>query len=159
MSLKSKSMIAITIPINENTCENCVDRLQKSIKKLLGVLRVKLELENNQALVVYDSDQVDLPDIQNAFVNAGLSIPTSIVALNVLGMTCISCSVHVESALLNVPGVLEAEVSLAKASVKVTSIKGLVTTTDIEQAIRGVGYKVKSLKVCPEIASIENFTA
>ncbi len=84
MSLKSKSMIAITIPIIENTCENCVERLQKSIKKLPGVSRVKLELENNQAFIVYDSDQVDLSDIQNAFVNAGLSIPTSLVALNVL---------------------------------------------------------------------------
>ncbi|MDP2966095.1 MAG: cation transporter [Pelolinea sp.] len=88
-----------------------------------------------------------------------MSIPTSLVALNVLGMTCISCSAHVESALLNVPGVLEAEVSLAKASVKVTSIKGLVTTTDIEQAICSVGYKVESLKACSEIVSIENITA
>jgi Cu+-exporting ATPase len=144
MPLKSKSLIAITIPINEMTCENCADHVQKTIKIIPGVSRVEVELASNQAKIEYEPNLLDLLDIQHAVIEAGYSTPTFKVVLNIPGMTCISCAAHVEGALLNLPGVLEVTVSLTKACAEVTGIEGVVTMPDMERIIRGAGFQMSS---------------
>jgi Cu+-exporting ATPase len=141
ISVKSKSLVAMTIPFNQAVCEDCADRVKKVIKAIPGVKRTDIDLEKNQIAIAYDPDLLDSVDIQHAVSEIGYSFPTFTVVLNVAGMSCISCAARVEGALLNLPGVLDAVVSLTNANVKVTGIKAAASVSDMEQAIRSVGYQ------------------
>jgi Cu+-exporting ATPase len=64
------------------------------------------------------------------------------VELAVTGMSCAVCALNVEKALKKRPGVLEANVNLATAKATVEYDPGLVSRTDLVQAIRDAGYGV-----------------
>jgi Cu+-exporting ATPase len=134
----------MAVPFNEAICKNCADRMKKVIKEIPGVKRADVDFEKKLVAIAYDPGLLDLLDIQQTVSEIGYSFPTFSVVLNVVGMSCISCSARVEGALLNLPGVLDAAVSLTKANVKVTSIKDSTTVSDLVQAIRSVGYQASS---------------
>lgn len=152
MSLKIKPVISIAIPFNEEVCRNCSDRIKKAIKAIPGVKHADVDFDNNLVVTAYDPDLLDLLDIQQAVSEIGYSFPTFSVVLNVTGMSCISCSARVEGALLNLPGILDAAVSLTHANVKVTSIKDSTLLSDMEQAIRNAGYQASSQIANEELA-------
>jgi mercuric reductase len=60
--------------------------------------------------------------------------------LNITGMTCAACAVHLKEALENVPGVRSAEVSYAQGSATLAAAAG--TSTDaLLSAVAGLGYR------------------
>ncbi len=62
------------------------------------------------------------------------------VELRVEGMTCLSCARHVESALLDVPGVQQVRVDYATGRATVL-VKDAVQERDLLDAVAGVGYR------------------
>jgi len=62
------------------------------------------------------------------------------VEIPVAGMTCASCVGRVERAFEKVPGVLEANVSLASEKATVRYVAGEVERRDLEMAVEGAGY-------------------
>lgn len=60
--------------------------------------------------------------------------------LPVLGMTCASCAVSVESMISAQPGVEKAEVNYATQSVKVTYNPDTVQVKDFQKAVQSIGY-------------------
>jgi Cu+-exporting ATPase len=60
----------------------------------------------------------------------------------VAGMSCAACVTTIENALLGLPGVTEANVSLAGGKAWVRVDPGACTLPEIERAIEGVGYEV-----------------
>ena len=79
-----------------------------------------------------------------AFNSAPQSIPSSASAIElpVEGMTCAGCAAGVEAALGRVPGVAQAVVNLADASVRVEYDPAHVTVADLVDAITSQGYGV-----------------
>ena len=63
------------------------------------------------------------------------------ITLNVEGMTCASCVMHVEAALKEVPGVADAQVNLATEKVKVEFDPAHTTARDLAEAVDDSGYK------------------
>jgi Cu+-exporting ATPase len=67
--------------------------------------------------------------------------------VKIKGMTCDNCALHVKNSLLEVNGVMDAEVSLADNEAKVTYDKILSDTSEIDNAIVKAGYStVSSIK-------------
>lgn len=64
--------------------------------------------------------------------------------LAIKGMTCASCAGRVEKALLNVSGVVTAEINLALETAKVSGV-GKVTTKQLIAAVDGAGYQAQLL--------------
>ena len=60
--------------------------------------------------------------------------------LGVEGMSCASCAGHVEDALRDVPGVLDAQVNLATEKAHARHAEGAVSRRDLEKAIENAGY-------------------
>ena len=60
--------------------------------------------------------------------------------LNIQGMTCASCQIHVQKALESVPGVTSASVNLMAHTAQVTSASPIDTTALIT-AVQNSGYK------------------
>lgn len=73
-------------------------------------------------------------------VTAATLISTSEVVLDVEGMTCASCHVTVQRALLNVDGVADAEVSLEPPRAVVTYDPAQVTVEQLTTATANAGY-------------------
>ncbi|MDO9150379.1 MAG: heavy metal translocating P-type ATPase [Methylotenera sp.] len=75
--------------------------------------------------------------------------------LAIKGMTCASCAGRVEKALLNVSGVVTAEINLALETAQVSGI-GKVTTQQLVDAVVAAGYQAQSLSA--EHDSTEHLT-
>lgn len=131
----------LLLPIQGMTCAHCAAHVESALGKLPGVSNVTVDLNTNQASLGYDPAVVNLLDFQNAVKAAGYSIPTQEVTLGVFGMSCVSCLAHVESALQDLPGVLEASVNLSKGKAQVRYIAELVTVAQMEAAVKDAGYE------------------
>ena len=60
--------------------------------------------------------------------------------VKIKGMTCDNCALHVKNSLLDVKGVLEAEVSLAENEAKVIYDNILPDLSEIDNAVVNAGY-------------------
>lgn len=60
----------------------------------------------------------------------------------VKGMSCASCSAHVDKALRSVAGVAEVNVSLAMNVAKVTYDNAQCTPIDLQQAVERMGFEL-----------------
>ncbi|MBI4201655.1 MAG: copper-translocating P-type ATPase [Chloroflexi bacterium] len=66
------------------------------------------------------------------------------ITLNIGGMTCASCVIHVEHALNEVPGVVATSVNLATEKATVTYLPGL-TLDDFREAVQDAGYTLQGV--------------
>ena len=75
--------------------------------------------------------------------------------LDVHGMTCDSCALHVEKALAGVPGVRNASVPGWKSGRATVASVGQITADDLASAVKGAGYTVvvRSRKSIPQVAA------
>ena len=64
---------------------------------------------------------------------------------SVSGMTCASCSAHVEKAVAAVPGVQTANVDLESKTATV-SVDGSVSDEALKAAVDGAGYQAVSIR-------------
>ena len=65
---------------------------------------------------------------------------TSIVDLDVTGMTCAACQANVQRALARQPGVVDATVNLMTGRAKVVADTALMTPSQLITAVEGIGY-------------------
>ena len=122
-----------------------------------GVLSANVALLSESAEVSYNSAILDEASILEAVENAGFeprivssSSPAArtaeIIKLEVTGMHCSACSSAVESALLSLPGVQRASVSLTLHQSEVVLAPGSATTvSDLITAIEDCGFDAKAL--------------
>lgn len=71
--------------------------------------------------------------------------PLTQVTLKVDGMTCPTCSYRVRKALVDLPGITKAEVSLEKGQAVVEYEEGKATVEQMIEAIKGAGYSAKPI--------------
>lgn len=139
---KPNNYIPIILPVQGMTCAHCVSHVETALRNLRGVANVTVDLGSNQASLKYDPGVVDVIEMQRAVQNAGYSLPTSEASLRIAGMHCMSCVANVEGALLDLPGVVEANASLLPQSAKVKYVVGMVTTAQLQEAVQDAGYQV-----------------
>ena len=64
-------MKKIILKIKGMHCEGCSNRLTKVLQALDGVSMAKVSLENKNAEIEYDENEIDLEDIKQAISDAG----------------------------------------------------------------------------------------
>ena len=102
-----------TLAIEGMTCASCVGRVEKALKKVVGVEHAEVNLATEKA-VVSASQPLDLAALSQAVVRAGFNVVAAAsIELVIEGMTCASCVARVEKALKKVQGVQQAQVNLA----------------------------------------------
>nr|MBC8453388.1 heavy metal translocating P-type ATPase [Chloroflexota bacterium] len=84
-----------------------------------------------------ESDQDQLP------TEAEVAENLSTLTISVGGMTCAACVHHVGNALRDVPGIVDAQVSLGTESATVEFSPNSVTKPDLRDALSGAGYSVR----------------
>ena len=142
--MNSKSFTDLSLPVHGMNCTSCAAHVENAIRQLPGVSQVKVDLKAERANITYDSHQVDLLEFQHAVTQVGYKVPTAEITLTVKGMSCLSCSSHVGSALGDLTGVLQANVNLDKGTAQVIYVPELVSSLHMEQAVREAGYQASA---------------
>ena len=131
----------VTIPVEGMTCAACVMHVEKALREVPGVLGVSVNLAAERASVEMEDGGAPLDLLREAVTGAGYRVPTTRTVLDVDGMTCAACVMHVEEALRGVPGVTEAAVSLAGERAVVDHVAGAVSPSDLGDAVGRAGYR------------------
>jgi len=162
----------VRFPVEGMTCASCVNRIERYLRKVDGVLEANVNLATESASVRFDPARVDLDVLRSAVEAAGyearveraemsgavgaqaveiafrapgggLAGPRSL-ALDIEGMTCASCVNRIERYLRKVDGVVEANVNLATERASVI-VRPDVTTDQLIAAVEAAGYEAKLL--------------
>jgi len=131
-----------TLPLLGMTGASCAVHIQKSLGQVPGVGEVSVNLAAERARVSILDPDVDTFDLVNAVRDAGYDVATESMILPVGGMACAACAAHVEGALGDLAGVLQASVNLATERATVAYIPELVGLDDFRQAVAAIGYRV-----------------
>ena len=132
--------IQYDLPIAGMTCASCAGRVEKALAKVPGVTSVSVNLATEQARIEAPADS--LPLLLEAVAQAGYSVSSQTVELNIGGMTCASCAGRVEKALAKVPGVTNATVNLASERAHIESL-GPIDPARLIEAVTKAGYSAQ----------------
>lgn len=67
-------MQTTTIKIKGMTCMGCVNSIKTVLKNQNGVIAVEASLEPPQAIIQYDPDKTQLPQLKTAIIDAGFEV-------------------------------------------------------------------------------------
>jgi Cu+-exporting ATPase len=162
----------VRFPVEGMTCASCVNRIERYLRKVDGVVEANVNLATETAAVRFDPGRVDLDVLRSAVEAAGYEAridraelsgtagPQAIeigfrapqgglagprtLALDIEGMTCASCVNRIERYLRKVDGVVEANVNLATERASVLA-RSEVTVDQLIAAVEAAGYEAKLL--------------
>jgi len=132
------------LPVDGIHCAGCVSRVEKALLAVDGVAGVSVNLATGEARMSFDPASVSTSAIRAAVEEAGYSVPSGITDVSIQGMHCAACVSRVERVLAGVPGVLNAEVSLATESARIRFIPGLMGREALDEAVEKAGYHVRA---------------
>jgi len=133
----------LTLPIEGMSCASCAKSVEGALGRVEGVAGASVNFATERAeVVVADGADVSTPSLVAAVENSGYEVRTAEATLTVQGMSCASCVSRVEDALLDVDGVLEANVNLATDRATVRYVPGTAEPADFTTVIRDAGYDV-----------------
>jgi len=149
----------ITLPVMGMTCANCVATVERNSKKVAGVSDAAVNYASEKVTFTYDPTVTSAREATAGVIErvekAGYKVPTAVVELPLLGMTCTNCAATIERRLNKTDGVLDASVNYATEKATVTYAPGVATRADLVAAIRKAGYDVVDVDMAEEIADAE----
>ncbi|CAG8555479.1 4738_t:CDS:1 [Gigaspora margarita] len=139
----------ITVPIEGMTCESCANSIT-NVVSLLGVVKINVSLEKNEAKVAYDSSKITKADIIKAIETCGYKPQTPVetqlnhatINLPVQGMSCKSCENSITSALNLAPGVKDTCVSVENKCAIIKYDTSVLNESNIVKIIEDCGFEV-----------------
>lgn len=125
------------LPIAGMTCASCAGRVERALRKVTGTEHVSVNLATEQARVQAPADS--LHALVGAVREAGYSVPTRTLELQIGGMTCASCAGRVERALGKLAGVEQVSVNLASERAHLEVLQA-VDDSALISAVEKAGY-------------------
>ncbi|MGA6580553.1 heavy metal translocating P-type ATPase, partial [Providencia sp. NPDC089923] len=143
-NISNTSVNRLSLPVEGMTCASCVGRVEKALKAVTNIDTAVVNLATERADITFKGD-VD-PDVAiRAIESSGYKVREETTELAIEEMTCASCVGRVEKALLQIPGVIEANVNLATERARIRHLSEVVTIATLEEAIVQAGYKPRRL--------------
>ncbi|MCK5206274.1 MAG: copper ion binding protein, partial [Desulfobacterales bacterium] len=130
----------LDLRISGMSCASCVAKIEKGLSKVPGVVEARVNFAAEKATIEYDPTEANLSDLVGTVKELGYEARSHKVILSVLGMSCASCVNRVQTALNQVPGVIEATVNFATEQAAIEYVQGLVTIKDLTRATEAIGY-------------------
>ncbi|WP_135363227.1 heavy metal translocating P-type ATPase [Halosimplex halophilum] len=122
------------------SCANCSQTIEERVGSLAGVSEVDANYATDEGSVTYDSEETSLREIYDAIEDAGYEAASETVSVGITDMSCANCAETNESALLDTPGVIDADVNYATDEGTVTYNPAEASLDDIYDAIESAGY-------------------
>ncbi|MDR2871377.1 MAG: heavy metal translocating P-type ATPase [Xanthomonadaceae bacterium] len=135
----------LTLPVRGMTCASCAAGIERTLGKLPSI-QASVNFASEQVQVEYDPAQVSPVAIIERIEQAGFSVPTETVALDITGMTCAACAASIERVLGKLPGVAGSAVNLASNKARVDYIPGLIDIHEIIAKIGKAGFGASEVR-------------
>ncbi len=135
----------ITLPLTKSSAIEDELNLAAILRTIDGVSGVVIGAEHESAEITIDPNKTSIPTLIKTIEGSGLQTETEEVTLNIGGMTCAACVIHVEHALTAVDGVLSAVVNLATEQARVYYLPGLATLPELKANVDDFGYSIEGI--------------
>ncbi|WP_337249478.1 heavy metal translocating P-type ATPase [Xanthomonas cerealis] len=139
MNATAATTVTLSLPVQGMSCASCAVGLEQALNRLPGVV-AQANYAAARVHLDYDPRQVDAQTLLQRIGQAGYTVPTQMLTLDLSGMSCASCAASIETVLANTPGVIAASVNLASARARVEYVAELVATADIIARIGSAGF-------------------
>lgn len=97
--------------------------------------------DNEHSIVLeYDIHHVEFWEIYDAIRETGLDVAKSVSQFNLKNFHCVSCKTHLESALLEIPGIISVKTSLKDSTAEVDYAPDSISENVIKKQINALGY-------------------
>jgi len=135
------------------TCESCNLHVENEIAKLPGYIDVMADYKTGTVKVKYDNTKSSEKDVLNTINSTGYKVLNSknsanepvnysSIFMNVKGMTCESCNLHVEHEVAKLPGYVDVTADYKTGTVKVKYDSLKSSKKEVIDAVNSTGYKV-----------------
>ena len=141
----------LDLSISGMHCASCVARIEKALAQADGVKEARVNLATENASILYDPTKTAPLHFTKAIQDLGFGVKKEKIVLPIQGMSCASCVNRVETALNQIPGVIQANVNLALQNATVDITPGKVTVRDLAREVEALGYKVPHIEEGPGI--------
>jgi len=126
-------------------CAGCSQSVEKSLKKISGVIDADVQLTTEKAVVEFENGEYSFEEIKNTVENAGFELEDEKLEKSIFiigGMHCAGCVSSVEKAIGSVPGVRKTSVNLATDKAVVEFNPDETEVSLIEKNVQGAGYEI-----------------
>lgn len=146
----------VVVNIVGMTCQSCVQSIEGRISKVKGILRIKVSLEQNNAVIKYLQLEISPEQICQEILDMGFdaniaeklttatvdlpSLKEAVVKLRVEGMTCQSCVTNIEGKIRKLHGVAKIKVSLDNQEAIIAYHPYIIQPDDLKRHISDLGY-------------------
>jgi P-type Cu2+ transporter len=127
------------IPLEDVESEHCALIVDNGLGKIKSIDSHKVELNNNRAVITTSKSEA-LSEAISAIRDLGYGVTTVKKTMPVLDMSCASCAVGVETAIQIQPGIVNASVNFATATVALEYLPNMITLAEIKNAVQMAGY-------------------
>ncbi|NWY11573.1 ATP7B ATPase, partial [Aphelocoma coerulescens] len=148
---------SVVVNIVGMTCQSCVQSIEGQISKVKGILRIKVSLEQNHAVIKYLQSEISPEQICQEILDMGFdaniaedklttatvnlpSLKEAVVKLRVEGMTCQSCVTSIEGKIRKLHGVAKIKVSLDNQEAIVAYHPYIIQPDALKRHISDLGY-------------------
>ncbi len=138
----SAGTVRLDLPIQGMSCAGCAANIERQLNALPGAAKATVNFAVSRATVLFRPDEVSPAEIVQAVRRAGYDVGTVKTELVLSGLSCASCVLRVEKALLARRGVIAASVNLATSRAQVEYLPSVISLAELEEAVRQAGYKV-----------------
>ncbi|MBO0994358.1 heavy metal translocating P-type ATPase [Bacillus sp. SD088] len=133
----------VSLQIQGMTCAACANKIEKGLNKIDGVVDANVNFAIEKTKVVYDPEKTNVQDFEAKIEKLGYQVAYDKQTFDISGMTCAACANKIEKRLSKMDGVSNATVNFALENVTVDYDHGQVTTGDMIEAVKKLGYTLK----------------
>lgn len=142
MSKVNSKLVQFRLPIIGMSCAGCVARIEKALNTVPGVSQVQVNLATHIAEVQAEP-MISRSALRQAIETLGYHIPLIQQEIMITGMHCGGCSAKIQKQLLNLSGVLQADVNFASGRATIYSDLPVATLVAV---IEKLGYRARPLR-------------
>ncbi|NWV13476.1 ATP7B ATPase, partial [Ptilonorhynchus violaceus] len=157
MPSSSSQEHTVVVNIVGMTCQSCVQSIEGRISKVKGISRIKVSLEQKNAVIKYLQSEISPEQICQEILDMGFdaniaeeklttatvnlpSLKEAVVKLRVEGMTCQSCVTNIEGKIRKLHGVAKIKVSLDNQEAIIAYYPYIIQPDDLKRHISDLGY-------------------
>lgn len=129
----------IYLPLEGVDSEHCAMIIDKGLSKIKEIESHKVELNNNRAVITVKNNEATQIAVES-IKGLGYGVTTLKRTFSVIGMSCASCAVSVESIVKNERGVLNASVNFATGNLIVEYLPNMTDALKLQRAVQSIGY-------------------
>ncbi len=124
-------------------CASCVATIERALLEQDGVIRATVSLLDEKAVVEYDPQRVDTPDLERVVESTGYSVRRAKMTLRVTSRPDVDGWEAIVDTLKGTEGVLGVEVYPERDMLIVEYDDDLVTVRTVKRALRTVGHTIE----------------